>query len=113
LQKLRSSARSFFYFYKQAKKRLAMTENFETITKAFAKAGIDIPTAEYSITEYSLNTDLSFKFSNLEEFLSFLTISAHSGEEKIKKISAIVVDAGIDPNSFFYVNFYKPKVAEL
>ncbi|WP_294823457.1 hypothetical protein [uncultured Flavobacterium sp.] len=87
-----------------------MTDNFKTITDAFANAGVDVHTAEYSITEYSLNTPLSFRFTNLAELLLFLRANDVAKTEKIK---AMVVEANIDPNNFFYVNFYKPKVAEL
>lgn len=87
-----------------------MTDNFKTIKDAFAQAGVDVQTAEYSITEYSLNTSLSFKFNNVAELLLFLGVG---DAEKTEKIKAMVIEANIDPNNFFYVNFYKPKVAEL
>jgi len=87
-----------------------MTDNFKTIKDAFEKAGIDVKTAEYSITEYSLNTELSFKFSNTEELLSFLDITDAA---KAEKINSMIIEAGINTGDFFYVNFYKPKVAEL
>ena len=90
-----------------------MEYNFKIMKDAFEKAGINISTAEFSITSYSLNTDLSFKFSNVDELLFFLGCSAPGDEKRIENINAMVVDAGIDPNSFFFVNFYKPKVAEL
>lgn len=88
-----------------------MNDHFKPVTQAFEKAGVDVNKAEFSITEYSLNTDLSFKFENLNELLQFLEISAHS--EKFKKINAMLIESGVDSNNFFYVNFYKPKVAEL
>lgn len=87
--------------------------NFETISAAFEKAGIDAKNAEYSITEYSLNTDLSFRFENLDDFISFLGLSLPGDEEKIQVVNSAVVDAKIDPDKYFYVNFYKPKIAEL
>lgn len=90
-----------------------MNQNITTIKEAFKKSGIDITTAEYSITEYSLNTDLSFKFNNLDEFLAFLDFSASEDSGKVKQISARLIDSSINPDKFFYVNFYKPKVAEL
>jgi hypothetical protein len=90
-----------------------MRDNFKTITDAFEKAGIDIMTAEYSITEYSLNTDLSFKFENLQEFFDFLEIDSIGDEKRKENLKAMVVNAGVDTDNFFYVNFYKPKVAEL
>jgi len=90
-----------------------MNQNLTTIKEAFKKSGIDITTAEYSITEYSLNTDLSFKFNNLDEFLAFLDFSASEDSGKVEQISARLIDCSINPDKFFYVNFYKPKVAEL
>jgi len=90
-----------------------MEDNFKIIKDAFEKAGISTATAEFSITAYSLNTELSFKFSNMDELLFFLGCSAPGDAERIERINAMVVDAGIDPNNFFFVNFYKPKVAEL
>ena len=90
-----------------------MEDKFKIMKNAFEKAGISITTAEFSITAYSLNTELSFKFSNIDELLFFLGFSSPGDEERIENINAMVVDAGIDPNSFFFVNFYKPKVAEL
>lgn len=88
-----------------------MKDNFKPVKQAFEKAGVDVHKAEFSITEYSLNTDLSFKFENLNELLSFLEVSANS--EKFKAINAILIESGVDSSTFFYVNFYKPKVAEL
>lgn len=88
-----------------------MNENLNTIHEAFKKSGIEIASAQYSITEYSLNTDLSFKFASLKEFLSFLEIGDDAGKTEL--IKAKVLEANVNPDSFFYVNFYKPKVAEL
>lgn len=88
-----------------------MNEGFNIIRDEFHKAGIDSKKVEFSITEYSLNTKLSFKFNNLDELLFFLEVSASS--EKANVITAMVVEAGVDPEKYFYVNFFKPKVAEL
>jgi hypothetical protein len=88
-----------------------MTDNFKTITDAFAKAGVNVTEVEFSITEYSLNSSLSFKFNNSDDLFLFLEVAP--GSEKGAAIKAMFVDAGIDPDKFFYVNFYKPKVAEL
>ena len=90
-----------------------MKENFQIILEAFENAGIEVGNAEYSITEYSLNTDLSFKFENLDEFLEFLNLSGPSDAEKIENVRNAVIEEGLDPGDFFYVNFYSPKVAEL
>lgn len=88
-----------------------MNDNFKTITDAFSKAGIDVAKVEFSITEYSLNTDLSFKFSDVKELFLFMNLPADS--ERGDAIKAMVVESGINPDKFFYVNFYRPKVAEL
>ena len=88
-----------------------MNQNLNSIHEAFTKSGIDIASAQYSITDYSLNTDLSFKFANLAEFLDFL--EAGNDAAKAELIKAKIVEAGVNPDAFFYVNFFKPKVAEL
>ncbi|MES2486441.1 MAG: hypothetical protein V4581_10925 [Bacteroidota bacterium] len=88
-------------------------DNFDTIKSAFNNAGIDVNSAEYSFTAYSLNTPLSFKFENAPEFIAFLNLDAVTDTTIIEHLHAMLTDAGLDPNSFFYVNFYKPKVAEL
>lgn len=90
-----------------------MKENFKIISDAFIEAGIEIKKVEFKITEYSLNTSLSFKFENLDEFFEFLQLSIPADDEKKERITLMLVDEGIDPKDFFYVNFYKPKVAEL
>jgi hypothetical protein len=86
--------------------------NFAAIKIAFQQAGIDVQSAGYSFTPYSLNTPLSFKFENISELLAFLGIDA-SASAKTEHITTMLAEAGLDPNTFFYVNFYKPKVAEL
>jgi hypothetical protein len=90
-----------------------MHETFEPIKEAFEKEGVAVANAAFSITPYSLNTKLSFKFSNVDELLYFLGVSSPGDTAKIEHISKLVVEAGVQPDSFFYVNFYKPKVAEL
>lgn len=90
-----------------------MTENFKIIQDAFQEAGVEVTTAEYSITPYSLNTKLSFKFSNLDELLEFLGLNDSQTNPKAEAVRATFAKEGLDPNNFFYVNFYKPKVAEL
>lgn len=90
-----------------------MHHDFETIKAAFREAGIDSKKTEFSITNYSLNTKLSFKFANADELLLFLNLNTSKDDEKVNEINAMIVDAGVDPKSYFYVNFFKPKVAEL
>lgn len=90
-----------------------MDDTFKTISSAFEEAGVAVATAEYSITEYSLNTSLSFRFENIHEFLKFLDINDRAHERKAEEISTMLINSAINPESFFYVNFYEPKVAEL
>ena len=90
-----------------------MENNFDQLVAAFSKAGLDVRTAEYSITEYSLNTELSFRFENFEALIYFLDSQGAASEEAKENINAMLVKEGIDPDKYFYVNFYKPKVAEL
>lgn len=92
-----------------------MKENFITILNAFKQAGVKLSTAQFSITEYSLKTQLSFKFEDLEEFLEFLNLDEDDEVDggKVESVKAALTEKSIDPNNFFYVNFYSPKVAEL
>jgi len=90
-----------------------MENNFDQLVAAFSKAGLDVRTAEYSITEYSLNTELSFRFENFGALINFLDSQGAASEEAKENINAMLVKEGIDPDKYFYVNFYKPKVAEL
>ena len=101
-----------------------MNDNFKNITDSLIKSGF-IETEEnvkdlgrkldFKITQYSLNTDLSFKFLNSEDFVNFLNYS--SSEEittdKVGLINASIVEQGLNPDDFFYVNFYKKEVNEL
>jgi len=88
-------------------------DNFATIKTAFKNAGIDVKQAEYSFTAYSLNTPLSFKFTNADEFIAFLNLDGVHDTTITERLHAMLTEAGLDPDRFFYVNFYKPKVAEL
>ncbi|MBD3843273.1 MAG: hypothetical protein IE909_15615 [Campylobacterales bacterium] len=90
-----------------------MNENFKSMLEAFKNAGVDVNNAEFSITEYSLNTHLSFKFNNVQEFLDFLNLDGKAGAELEEKINNTLVEKGINPQTPFYVNFFSPKVAEL
>lgn len=90
-----------------------MNENFDEIVQMFKKAGLDVRTAEYNITEYSLNSELSFKFENFDHLIQFLDSYGDASKEAKENINALLVKEGLDPDKPFYVNFYKPKVAEL
>ncbi len=101
-----------------------MNDNFKNIVDSLIKNGFieseenvkDLgKKLDFKITQYSLNTDLSFKFLNSEDFLNFLNYSSHEEitEEKIGLLNAAILEQGLNPDDFFYVNFYKKEVNEL
>ena len=97
--------------------KLPMSENFKFIVDTMMKEGFSqLPDKnpasgrpyDYKITPYSLNTTLSFKFDNLNHFTEFLTHSdADTSTEKLALISTTLIELGLDPNQFFYVNFFE------
>lgn len=101
-----------------------MNDNFKNITDSLIKNGF-IESEEnvkelgnkldFKITQYSLNTDLSFKFLNSDDFVNFLNYSNSEEitKEKIGLINASIIEQGLNPDDFFYVNFYKKEVNEL
>jgi hypothetical protein len=92
-----------------------MEENFKTISDALAKAGfktsLESTTGkplDFKITPYSLNTKLSFRFENLDAFRNFLVSAGVSVDEKRStQIEAGLLELGLDPIQFFYVNFFE------
>lgn len=101
-----------------------MNDNFKNIIDSLIKNGFieseenvkDLGSKlDFKITQYSLNTDLSFKFLNSEDLVNFLNYSSPEEitTEKIGLINASILEQNLDPNDFFYVNFYKKEVNEL
>lgn len=90
-----------------------MENNFDELVKMFKKEGVDIRNAEYNITEYSLNSELSFRFEHVDHLIGFLDAHGDASQEAKENINALLVKEGLDPDKPFYVNFFKPKVAEL
>ncbi len=93
-----------------------MKEEFKPVFEALIKAGFhQLPDAspgsgkpfDFKITPYSLNTKLSFKFENLTHFIEFLKLSSIQAEEKILLLNNTFIELGLNPNEFFYVNFYE------
>ena len=89
-----------------------MTQHFESIVKSLRSAGFlnsSEPSGrkplDFKITEYNLNTDLSFKFDNVTDFKEFLR-SMNSGINE-ERIENTLNDFNIDSNKFFYVNFFE------
>jgi hypothetical protein len=62
---------------------------------------------DFKITPYSLNTKLSFKFENLNHFAAFLQLSEKLTDERLSVLQNTFVELGMDPNDFFYVNFFE------
>ncbi len=88
-----------------------MTHRFDSIIEALSKAGFVDSTEEthsrkldFKITEYNLNTDLSFKFDNVADFKEFL--KSQNSQINEERIENALTDLNIDTNSFFYVNFF-------
>lgn len=89
-----------------------MNNRFDSIIETLSKAGfVDSSAAvpkkslDFKITEYNLNTDLSFKFENVSEFKEFLrSLNSGINEERIENT---LNDFNIDANKFFYVNFFE------
>lgn len=90
--------------------------DFNLIFKALVKEGFhQLPDTapgtgkpyDFKITPYSLNTSLSFKFEHLAHFVEFLKLSENISEEKIALLQNSLVELGIDPYDFFYVNFFE------
>ncbi|WP_296147698.1 hypothetical protein [uncultured Flavobacterium sp.] len=101
-----------------------MNDNFKNIIDSLIKNGFieseenvkDLgQKLDFKITQYSLNTDLSFKFLNSDDFVNFLNYSSSEEitKEKIGLINVAILEQGLNPDDFFYVNFYKKEVNEL
>ena len=89
-----------------------MTDRFDSIIETLSKAGFVDSTGasntkklDFKITEYNLNTDLSFKFENALEFKEFL--QSQSSEVDEERVNKVLNDLNIDLNHFFYVNFFE------
>lgn len=90
-----------------------METTFENIYALLEKEQLSVKDVRYSITPYSLNTRLSFKFNNADDLKAFLAHEGSLSEEDAMQIDKMILDAGLKPHTFFYVNFYKEKVTEL
>lgn len=95
-----------------------MNQQFKTLAETLIREGFRdlIPEdgsagkpLDFSMTPYSLNTPLSFKFNSLNDLLSFL--HEHHGTSDLSAKAAVMqtklVELGLDANEFFYVNFFE------
>src|SRR5690606_34529629 len=94
-----------------------MTDQFKPILDALIKEGFyKLPDEDpksgkpfdYKITPYSLNTNLSFKFDNLDHFIEFLKRSdADTSDDTLALLQTSLMELDVNPSEFFYVNFFE------
>lgn len=92
-----------------------MEENFKAIANALDEAGLKSSVenktgkpVDFKITPYSLNTKLSFRFANIDEFVGFIGLTTEEPlPEKITQIQSALIELGLNPSEFFYVNFFE------
>lgn len=94
-----------------------MTDPFKNILEALVREGFHSltekreqqgRTLDFRITPYSLNSKLSFKFDSLAHFVEFLKLHGIANlEEKTAVLQATLNELALDPDSFFYVNFFE------
>jgi len=92
-----------------------MEENFKAVSDALSAAGLKGSAesktgkpVDFRITPYSLNTKLSFRFANLNAFIRFLQITGEElSEEKLGMVRSVLIELGLKPDEFFYVNFFE------
>jgi len=92
-----------------------MKDNFKAISQALTNAGFKTSlenmvgkSLDFKFTPYSLNTSLSFRFENLDEFTEFLIHShGETTDEKTALFNTSFLELGLNPKEFFYVNFFE------
>lgn len=68
---------------------------------------------QYKFTEYSLNSEFSFKFDNLLHFVAFLKQKNEVSAQEITLLSTVLKDVNLEPSSYFFINFYEEQNANL
>lgn len=87
-----------------------ITEGFQQLTEKNAENGRPL---DFRITPYSLNTKLSFKFDSLQHFTEFLKLShGDTPADQLAMLNATFMELGLDPNQFFYVNFFEKGIPQ-
>lgn len=92
-----------------------MKESYKIIFDALSKAGFNQKLEdlqgkqlEFKFTPYSLNSKLSFRFDDFESFAEFLEHSDNEiTEAKKGLIHSAFLELGLNPQEFFYVNFFE------
>ncbi|HLN96616.1 MAG TPA: hypothetical protein VK183_13365 [Flavobacterium sp.] len=89
--------------------------HFQPLLDLLLQEGFHLPASStggkplaYNFTPYSLNNRLSFRFEHVDDFIHFLETSgsALSADEK-DTLRSSLLKAGLDAESFFYVNFFE------
>ncbi len=92
-----------------------MKESYNVIADALKNAGFSTTLEEatgkildFKITPYSLNTKLSFRFGGLDDFIEFINSTGNTiSKAKLDLINMAFIELSMDPNDFFYVNFFE------
>ncbi len=92
-----------------------MKENFKIVSDALESAGLKTSLEDaagnpldFKFTPYSLNTKLSFRFENADEFVEFLHASgSRVDDQRLTQINTALIEINLNPNIFFYVNFFE------
>lgn len=82
-----------------------IAEGFHSLTEKKEREGKPL---DFKITPYSLNTKLSFKFDSLDHFVAFLKLHDTADlDKKTAVLQATFTELSLNPNEFFYVNFFE------
>lgn len=81
-----------------------VSQGFHQLPDGNNKKGKEL---DFNITNYSLNSKLSFKFDNLSHFMEFLNLSQSVDDDKKKVLEATMFELNIKPTDIFYVNFFE------
>jgi len=92
-----------------------MKESYNAIAEALKNAGFSSSLEEatgkvldFKITPYSLNTKLSFRFGNIDEFTEFIKLTGNAiTDSKLQLINMAFIELAMDTDDFFYVNFFE------
>ena len=61
----------------------------------------------YKFTDYSLNTELSFKFDNLPHLFEFIEQNYMLKNDEKQLLKNVLKELHLKEDEFFYINFYK------
>lgn len=67
---------------------------------------------QYKFSEYSLNSEFSFKFDSLMHFVAFLSQKNELSEDEVSLLEMALKEMNLQPHSYFFINFYKDTMPE-